>query len=339
MKIRQDQFYAYLKLVRPTKRSEQYRMRTKVLLLLLVACTLCAALPTDEPAPCQFSWTNDSSNTTYSCKTTGSKCIPKYPESYVSGESLVPTLMIEKDGWNCDLCLPSCCEAGTVNPPPTGSDSVKCEDFIQTFGFHVARPTPPRCPELVERNGTRYLCAPTDSACRPEYSHVQYHFLVKYMSHSSILHEQSVCTLCLPSCCREIPSEFNSDAPASDTCMDYVELLDLEVAEEPAVTNWIRRTPHDLTFVAPIRPYYRIRSLNVKDDGGKEFSCLVEIINERPNLDLEKAYDRVKEIIYREPYPCKHLIQALQPLYRGSSAFVKINGASIDWFDILRGVR
>ncbi|GBP54494.1 Retrovirus-related Pol polyprotein from type-1 retrotransposable element R2 [Eumeta japonica] len=33
------------------------------------------------------------------------------------------------------------------------------------------------------------------------------------------------------------------------------------------------------------------------------------------------------------------LIQALQPLYRGSSACVRINGADPEWLDILRGVR
>ncbi|GBP66569.1 hypothetical protein EVAR_44430_1 [Eumeta japonica] len=33
------------------------------------------------------------------------------------------------------------------------------------------------------------------------------------------------------------------------------------------------------------------------------------------------------------------LVQALQSLYRGSSACVKINGAYIDWFDIRKGVR
>ncbi|GBP51163.1 hypothetical protein EVAR_97987_1 [Eumeta japonica] len=33
------------------------------------------------------------------------------------------------------------------------------------------------------------------------------------------------------------------------------------------------------------------------------------------------------------------LIQALQSLYRGSSAYVRINGPYTDWFDIRRGVR
>ncbi|GBP42933.1 hypothetical protein EVAR_87313_1 [Eumeta japonica] len=265
-------------------------MRTKVLLLLLIACTLCAAMPIDEPAPCQFSWTNDSSNTTYSCKTTGPKCIPKYPQSYVSGEPLIPTLRIEKDGRNCDLCLPSCCEAGTVHPPPTGSGPVECEDFIQTFGFHVARPTLPRCPELVERNGTSYLCTHTDSVCRPEHSHVQYHFLVKYVSLTSVLHEQAACTLCLPSCCREIPSGSISDNTASDKCVDYIELMGVKVNKVDAVNNWIRQTSHGLIFLGPVGPYHHIKSLLVNDDEDQEFICNFEIINDMTYTECYKKY-------------------------------------------------
>ncbi|GBP40044.1 hypothetical protein EVAR_19173_1 [Eumeta japonica] len=58
---------------------------------------------------------------------------------------------------------------------------------------------------------------------------------------------------------------------------------------------------------------------------------------------LEKAYDRMKRNDLWRTLSMHGmsggLIQVLRSLYRGSSAYVKINGAYTDWFDIHSGVR
>ncbi|GBP65757.1 hypothetical protein EVAR_44402_1 [Eumeta japonica] len=64
---------------------------------------------------------------------------------------------------------------------------------------------------------------------------------------------------------------------------------------------------------------------------------------ERIKVDLEKAYDKMKRNdlwrILSIHGVSSGLTQALQSLYRGSSACIRINGAYTDWFDIRRVVR
>ncbi|CAG4935954.1 unnamed protein product [Parnassius apollo] len=60
-------------------------------------------------------------------------------------------------------------------------------------------------------------------------------------------------------------------------------------------------------------------------------------------MDLEKAYDRVdRDLLWQTLNSFglgAGLIQALESLYRDSSACVRINGVYSDWFDIHKGVR
>ncbi|GBP25037.1 hypothetical protein EVAR_19517_1 [Eumeta japonica] len=63
----------------------------------------------------------------------------------------------------------------------------------------------------------------------------------------------------------------------------------------------------------------------------------------RGDRDIEKVYDRVKRIDLWKTLSMhgvsSRLIEALQSLYKDSSACVRINGAYTDWLDIRGNVR